>query len=444
MSTYKRTLSILLSLMMALSMLVLPAFAGEEGKHTLTINYVYAQEEESEGDPIQAPDSYTGEFAEGDTYSIESPKIEGYTPDKATVGGEMGTEDITETVTYTKNESQSTTPDEDEEQDSDWQYLESMPDDFPKEEFEEQDKYEVIKLYRLNGGELTPTAPEKDIKDLYGDYDRLYKAIIDGEIEVFTKGVKYKKLDQEISASDVTVRIGETKAIGASAKTDLTYGESEDESLAIIDDKGNIEAKGAGTTQVTIKAGDDKYYNAAEKTITVTVLKVNQTIKTPNNTYSKRFGQPAFSLGVSAKTKLTYKVTSGSSVAVDSKGKVSIRGTGTAKVTITASETDLYNATQKTVTVKVNPPAAPSLTAKAIGNRKVQLNWSAVPGAVKYQIQPYIGNKRLTAKTVSGRTIKNTGLKRGRQYKYEIRAIVTVNKKTMPGPWSVRRAVRVK
>ena len=442
MSTYKRTLSILLSLMMAFSMLVLPAFAGEEGKHTLTINYVYAQEEESEGDPIQAYDSYTNEFAKGDTYSIESPKIEGYTPYKATVEGEMGTEDITETVTYTK------TPDDDEEQDSDWQYLESMPDDFPKEEFKEQDKEykEEIMLYRLNDRELTPTAPEKDIKDLYGDYDSLYNAIIEGKIEVFKKGVKYKKLDQEISASDITVRIGETKAIGASAKTDLTYGESEDESLAIIDDKGNIEAKGAGTTQVTIKAGDDKYYNAAEKTITVTVLnKENQTIKTPNNTYSKRFGQPAFSLGVSAKTKLTYKVTSGSSVAaVDSKGKVSIRGTGTAKVTITASETDLYNATQKTVTVKVNPPAAPSLTAKAIGNRKVQLNWSAVPGAVKYQIQPYIDNKSLTAKTVSGRTIKNTGLKRGRQYKYKVRAIVTVNKKTIYSPWSVLRAVRVK
>lgn len=434
MSTYKRTLSILLSLMMALSMLVLPAFAGEEDpvvKHTLTINYVYAQE----GDP-KADDSYTGEFAEGDTYFKESPEIEGYTPDKATVEGEMGTEDITETVTYTKNESQSTTPDED------WQYLESKPEDWPLKEGE----YEETILYRLNDGELTATAPEKEIiKDLYGDYDSLYNAIIDGKIEVFKKGVKYKKLDQEISASDITVRIGEKKAIGASAKTDLTYGESEDESIAIIDDKGNIEAKGAGTTQVTIKAGDDKYYNAAEKTITVTV-KVNQTIKTPNNTYiySKRFGQPAFSLGVSAKTKLTYKVTSGSSVAVDSKGKVSIRGTGTAKVTITASETDLYNATQKTVTVKVNPPAAPSLTAKAIGNRKVKLNWSAVPGAVKYQIQPYIGNKRLTAKTVSGRTIKNTGLKRGRRYKYKIRAIVTVNKKTIYSPWSVLRAVRVK
>lgn len=365
MSTYKRTLSILLSLMMALSMLVLPAFAGEE----------------------------------------------------------------------------------DEEQDSDWQYLESMPDDFPKEEFEEQHKeyYEEIKLYKLNGGELTEDQPSAE--EIQGEHISLYEAVVDGAIEVFKKGVKYKKLDQEISASDIdiTVRIGETKAIGASAKTDFIY-ESDDKSVAEVDDEGNIKAKEAGTAQITIKAGDDKYYNAAEKTITVTVLnKENQTIKTPNNTYSKRFGQPAFSLGVSAKTKLTYKVTSGSSVvAVDSKGKVSIRDTGTAKVTITASETDLYNATRKTVTVKVNPPAAPSLTAKAIGNRKVQLNWSAVPGAVKYQIQPQIGNKSLTAKTVSGRTIKNTGLKRGRQYKYKIRAIVTVNKKTMLSPWSVSRAVRVK
>lgn len=434
MSTYKRTLSILLSLMMALSMLVLPAFAGEEGDTNPP-----AETSVDEETPT------TGENQEG---GESSEQTEGTDPQNQPEAGDN--QDGGETPTNGENPeggepSEQPASTEDEEQDSDWQYLESMPDDFPKEEFEEQD-YKVIKLYRLNGGELTPTAPEKDIKDLYGDYDRLYKAIIDGEIEVFKKGVKYKKLDQEISASDVdvTVRIGETKAIGASAKTDLIY-ESDDKSVAEVDDEGNIKANEAGTAQITIKAGDDKYYNAAEKTITVTVLnKENQTIKTPNNTYSKRFGQPAFSLGVSAKTKLTYKVTSGSSVAVDSKGKVSIRGTGTAKVTITASETDLYNATQKTVTVKVNPPAAPSLTAKAIGNRKVQLNWSAVPGAVKYQIQPYIDNKSLTAKTVSGRTIKNTGLKRGRQYKYKIRAIVTVNKKTIYSPWSVLRAVRVK
>lgn len=433
MSTYKRTLSILLSLMMALSMLVMPAFAGEEDDTNPPAGISVGENVENKQGDGKTPT--TGENPEG---GEPSEQTEGTDPQNPPEAGDY--QDGGETPTNGENPEGG---EPSEQPASDWQYLESMPDDFP-EEFKEQDKYEVIKLYKLNGGELTEDQPSAE--EIQGEYISLYEAVVDGAIEVFKKGVKYKKLDQEISASDVTVRIGETKAIGASAKTDLIY-ESDDKSVAEVDDEGNIKAKEAGTAQITIKAGDDKYYNAAEKTITVTVLnKENQTIKTPNNTdiYSKRFGQPAFSLGVSAKTKLTYKVTSGSSVAVDSKGKVSIRETGTAKVTITASETDLYNAAQKTVTVKVNPPAAPSLTAKAIGNRKVQLNWSAVPGAVKYQIQPYIDNKSLTAKTVSGRTIKNTGLKRGRQYKYMIRAIVTVNKKTIPGQWSVKRAVRVK
>ena len=69
--------------------------------HKLTINYVIAVETRAE--IPEAPEAYKAEVAEGAEYSVESPEVEGYTPDKAVVSGTMGTEDIEVTVTYTKD-----------------------------------------------------------------------------------------------------------------------------------------------------------------------------------------------------------------------------------------------------------------------------------------------------------------------------------------------------
>ena len=44
-----------------------------------------------------------GELGEGEEYMVISPAVEGYTPDKANVSGAMGTADVEETVTYSKN-----------------------------------------------------------------------------------------------------------------------------------------------------------------------------------------------------------------------------------------------------------------------------------------------------------------------------------------------------
>ncbi len=63
--------------------------------HKLTITYVLATRDAA------APPVYTADLAEGAGYSVTSPTVEGYTPDRAVVEGTMGTEDIEETVTYT-------------------------------------------------------------------------------------------------------------------------------------------------------------------------------------------------------------------------------------------------------------------------------------------------------------------------------------------------------
>ena len=64
--------------------------------YTLTINYVYA-------DGGTAAASYTGTYTYGQSYSVASPVIEGYTADVETVSGTMGAGNVTSTVTYTAN-----------------------------------------------------------------------------------------------------------------------------------------------------------------------------------------------------------------------------------------------------------------------------------------------------------------------------------------------------
>ena len=62
---------------------------------TLTIHYLYAEDGTAAEDHVES-------FVQGAAYSVTSPKISGYTVDKATVSGSMPAKDVTETVTYTK------------------------------------------------------------------------------------------------------------------------------------------------------------------------------------------------------------------------------------------------------------------------------------------------------------------------------------------------------
>lgn len=61
----------------------------------LTINYVYE-------DGSEAATSHSSTLTVGNTYSVNSPTINGYTADKTVVSGTMPAENVVETVTYTK------------------------------------------------------------------------------------------------------------------------------------------------------------------------------------------------------------------------------------------------------------------------------------------------------------------------------------------------------
>lgn len=105
-------------------------------------------------------------------------------------------------------------------------------------------------------------------------------------------------------------------------------------------------------------------YNPFTITVTVTVQnKKTQTITASD--LNVTYGDAGVKLNASAldNAKLTYQVTEGADVvAVDANGNVTLRKSGTAKIQITAAETEDYGTANTTVTVTV---AKRSLTVKA-------------------------------------------------------------------------------
>lgn len=69
-----------------------------EDKYSLTINYVGPDD----GVFKAPPKYYATELADGAPYNVSSPTIPGYTPDQKIVSGKINAENVTVTVTYTK------------------------------------------------------------------------------------------------------------------------------------------------------------------------------------------------------------------------------------------------------------------------------------------------------------------------------------------------------
>lgn len=72
-------------------------------KHNVTVDYVINNGDQEPDPEVKAPESYHGEFTEGEPYNVPTPSLEGYTPDQSVVSGVVETEDIVITVTYKKN-----------------------------------------------------------------------------------------------------------------------------------------------------------------------------------------------------------------------------------------------------------------------------------------------------------------------------------------------------
>lgn len=153
------------------------------------------------------------------------------------------------------------------------------------------------------------------------------------------------------------------------------------------------------------------------------------------NSYSKLTTDKAFSLNAKpsvANAKVTYKSDNTQVATVDANGKVTIKGAGTANITVTASKSR-YNSGSLKVAVKVAKPAtkqaAQTITAKNVTktykgkNKKLAKKKTfklSASAKTKVTFKKKSGNSKISV-TSAGKVTVKKGLKKG-TYKVKVKA----------------------
>ena len=127
--------------------------------------------------------------------------------------------------------------------------------------------------------------------------------------------------------------------------------------------------------------------------------------------YNKKLGCEPFNLGASAKTALTYSSSNPSVAAVSSDGTVTVKGEGTAVITVSAKETPYYKGVTKEITVTVTRQLeqqinAPGSITKLTTDSSFKLNATSSEGAISY----VSGNNKVVEISANGTvTIRGAG-----------------------------------
>lgn len=285
------------------------------------------------------------------------------------------------------------------------------------------------------------------------DYSTITKTTADDKDFAETEAPISKEKDQTISATSTFNKKFGDKAfsLGAKAQTKMTY-KSDKTSVAVVDSKGTVTIKGVGTAKITITAAAGDGYKEAAKTVTVKVSKGTQTISGTKSSYTAALGSKAFSLGAKAPGKLTYKSSNTKVAAVDKYGKVTAKGVGTAKITISAASSSNYNAATKTVTVKVTK-ATPVIKVKTTSatvkyaNLKKKAQTAALGASVNSKgtlsYQKVSGSSVVTVNAKTGVLSVRKGAKKG-TYKVTVRVKAAAKGNYNAGTRNVTVTIRVK
>jgi len=144
--------------------------------------------------------------------------------------------------------------------------------------------------------------------------------------------------------------------------------ESDNEEVALIDENGYIIAGTAGTANITVIWGDDKWVDgSAEFTVTVTKPRrdvvLTWSAETANATLGSEFSAPTLSANIEDALAEVVLSSSNTEVAAIEDGDVVIKGAGTATITATiANSTDFNDATASYTLTVVDPNAPQDVT----------------------------------------------------------------------------------
>ncbi|HAT90208.1 MAG TPA: hypothetical protein DCS73_10830 [Roseburia sp.] len=349
----------------------------------------------------------------------------------------------------------------------------------------------IVTIKGYGYAHITINAPETD--NYYGVTKRV-------SIDVHGKGET-----QTITASDFTKIYGDA-AFSIGAVTDgngtLSY-DSDNNSVATVDANGIVTLTGVGIAHITITASDTETYDEAKKVILLIVnpkkeeantpsdtettentetkpdtgttentetkpdtgttenteTKPEQTTNTDNNSnlitaknITKTYGCKAFSLGVKSKSggKLTYSVADKKVATLDKKGKVTVKGYGQTKITITSAAKGKYPKAKKTITLTVKPVKTKIASVKSAKSKNMVVKWKKDTKATGYVIQ-YSTDKKFKkgVKTVTITKNKTTSktigkLKGGKNYYVRVCTYKKSNGKQIKGSHSAVKSVKVK
>ena len=144
--------------------------------------------------------------------------------------------------------------------------------------------------------------------------------------------------------------------------------------------------------------------------------------------------------------KVSYASSNKKVATVSSNGTVSVKGTGIATITVTASGSN-YNTVTKKITIKVAPKKQ-SVKAKT-AKKKLTITWTKDSNATGYEVQIATKKNLKGAKTYtvkSYKTYKKTisKLKSKKKYYVRVRSYKTVGKTKLYGAYSTVKSYKVK
>lgn len=264
----------------------------------------------------------------------------------------------------------------------------------------------------------------------------------------------------------VTVKDG-SKTLVNGTDYMVTYGDNiaAGMAMAVITGKGlysgtvticfNIVKSGSSDSDSKKDEDTESKDGAGQENDIKPVLK-SQTITGVKNSYQKSYGDKVFTLKAKAKGKVTYASSNNKVASVNkTTGKVSIKGTGTCTITVTAAATKGYKKTVKKITVSVSPKKEIVTSARSLKKGQLTVKWKKDTRASGYQIQ-YSTSSKFTKKTTKSITVKKNRttsqtlkkLKSGKKYYVRVRAYKTVKlgrkSKNLYGNWSATKPMKEK
>ena len=198
-----------------------------------------------------------------------------------------------------------------------------------------------------------------------------------------TVAVTVSKIPTEITVNPASLNmfVGDETVIVANLTPadagNVTFT-SDDENIVIVDDQGNVIANGKGQAIITvIFEGDNKYAASENKTITVDVSLNDASVTVDNDTLDLKVDE-TYAINATKHPDtilldITYKSSNDSVATVDKKGIVTAVGEGTAIITLSVGDDEIYakNSTNVSVTVSKIPTeisADPTSLDLLIGN----------------------------------------------------------------------------